>query len=88
MKEVTRGEMQKWQGITDFLQYSSLAGLFLMIFILEAVGKETAKNIVWYLAGAMFIYATVGFLVGRKSIKLTSAYFKQDFERIKSKYNL
>lgn len=88
MKHVTQDEMQRWQSITDFLQYSSLAGLFGMIFVLESVSKETARTVVWYLAGFMFVYATIAFIAGRKSCKLTSDYFKQDLERIKSKYNL
>lgn len=81
-KEVTREEMQKWESLTNFFQYGALAGLFGMIFILEAVDKETARVLVWYLAAFMFTFATIGFFVGRKSADLTSKYFKSSLNRI------
>lgn len=78
---------QKWNGWADFLQYSSLAGLFVMIFILEAVGKETAKTIVWYLAGFMFIYATVAFVVARIALKHRMRYLNAEGGRVSSLFD-
>lgn len=80
--EDLRAVEQKWNGWADFLQFSSIAGLFVMIFILEAVGKETAKQIVWYLAGFLFIYATVAFFVGRKALKHRMVYLNAEGDRV------
>jgi hypothetical protein len=80
--EDLRAIEQKWNGWADFLQFSSIAGLFIMIFILEAVGKETAKQIVWYLAGFLFLYATVAFIVGMKALKHRMTYWNAESARV------
>lgn len=73
---------QKWNGWADFLQYSSLSGLFIMIFILEALPKEQARVVVWYLAGFLFIYATVAFFVARIALKHRMAYLNAESARV------
>lgn len=73
---------QKWNGWADFLQYSSLAGLFIMIFILEALPKEQAKVVVWYLAGFLFVYATVAFFVARIALKHRMRYLNAEGKRV------
>lgn len=73
---------QKWNGWADFLQFSSIGGLFLMIFILEAVGKETAKQIVIPMAVVLFIYATVAFFVARIALKHRMAYLNAEGKRV------
>lgn len=73
---------QRWNGWADFLQFSSLAGLFVMIFILEAVGKETAKKIVIPMAIILFIYATVAFFVARIALKHRMKYLNAEGKRV------
>lgn len=73
---------QKWEGWATFLQFSSIAGLFVMIFILESVSKETARELVWYLAGALFLYGTVAFLVARVAHKHTMKYMNAEHKRV------
>lgn len=86
MGKVTNQERQKWEGLTDFFQYGSLVLLFMMIFILESLSKDQARVVVWYLAGVVFIFATIGFIIGRISIKKTMAYFNGEQDRIKRLY--
>lgn len=72
----------KWTGRRDFLQYSSIGLIFVMIFILEAVGKETARTLVWYLAGALFVYATFTFFYSRIANKHEMAYLNAEAGRV------
>lgn len=73
---------QKWNGWADFLQYSSLAGLLVMIFILESVSKETARTLVWYLASVLFVWATVAFFVARIALKHRMRYLNAEGKRV------
>lgn len=73
---------QKWNGWADFLQFSSIGGLFMMIFILEALPKEQAKVVVWYLAGFLFIYATIAFFVARIALKHRMRYLNAEGKRV------
>ena len=74
----------KWNAWADFLQFSSIGGLFLMIFILEALPKETAKTVVWYLAGFLFVYATIAFIVANKALKHRMKYWNAEAGRVSS----
>lgn len=80
--EDLRAVEQKWNGWADFLQFSSIAGLFVMIFILEAVGKETAKKIVIPMAVFLFLYATVAFIVATKALKHRMRYLNAEGDRV------
>jgi len=72
----------KWEGWATFLQFSSIGGLFAMMFILDALPKETARVVVWYLAGFLFIYATVAFFVARHALKYRMAYLNAEGDRV------
>jgi len=80
-KLVTKQEAEKWRTVTDFLHYSSLAVLFMSLFIFEAIGKNTAKKVVIPWACAFFVYSTLGFIVGWVSANKTKKYFNQQFEK-------
>ncbi len=73
---------QKWNNWADFLQFSSIAWLFVMIFILESVSKETARTLVWWLAAFGFIYGTIAFLVARVALKHRMAYLNAEGKRV------
>lgn len=72
----------KWQGWTDFFQFGTLGLLFIFIFVLESLPKETARVFVWYGAGFLFVTATAGFLVGRVAIKEMSLYLNVENNRV------
>ncbi len=74
----------KWGGWADFLQFSSIGGLFVMIFILESVSKETARTLVWYLAAFLFVYGTIAFFVARKALKYKMTYLYAEGDRVGS----
>lgn len=80
--EDLREVSDKWNGWADFLQFSSLAGLFMMMFVLEALPKETARVVVWYLAGLLFMYATAAFLVARVALKHRMRYLNAEGKRV------
>lgn len=73
---------EKWCGWRDFLQYSTMGYLVLMIIILEAVGKETARSLVWYLAAFGFLYATFVFFYSRIANKHEMAYLNAEHMRV------
>lgn len=72
----------KWNGWADFLQFSSLGGLFAMIFILESLSKAQARVAIWYLAAFLFVYATIAFFVARKALKYRMAYMNAEHTRV------
>lgn len=80
--EDLRAISDKWEGWATFLQFSSIAGLFVMIFILENVSKETARTLVWYLAAFLFVYGTVAFFVARIALKHKMAYLNAEGRRV------
>lgn len=80
--EDLREVSDKWNGWADFLQFGSLGALFGMIFILESVSKETARVLVWYLAGVLFVWATIAFLVARVALKHKMAYLNAEGKRV------
>lgn len=88
MTNVTREEMQKWETLTNIFQFSSIALLFVGAIGLGQVSKETAHVLVWYWAAITFAVATISFLVGRKSAKLTSDYFKGSLNTLKGKLKI
>lgn len=80
--EDLRAEADKWEGWANLFQFGSLAGLFMMMFILEALSKEQAKVVVWYLAGFLFVTSTIGFVLGRKALPKRMAYLNREHERV------
>lgn len=86
-KKVTREDMDKAQGWADLFQFGSLGLLFGSIFLLESLSKATARVVVWYIAGVLFITATIGFVLGMRATKMTSEYFKQRLDGIRTRYD-
>lgn len=80
-------EVAKWRRITDRLQLTSLAGIFVMIGILERVPKHTAHWLVWYIAAIVFILATAAYITGRKFIELQRAQWDRSTQRVKDMYD-
>lgn len=80
--EDMRAIASKWQGWADFLQFGSLGLLFISLFVLEALPKETARAVVWYWAGFMFVLATVAFFVAQKALKYKMGYLNSEGKRV------
>lgn len=80
--EDLRAISDKWEGWATFLQFSSIAGLFVMIFILESLSKEQARVVVWYLAAFLFVYGTVAFFVARIALKHKMRYLNAEGKRV------
>lgn len=88
-KEIYRNEdkkalADKWEGWANIFQFGSLGGLFVMIFVLEALPKEQAKIVVWYMAGFLFITSTIGFFLGRKALKYRMVHLNAEASRVKA----
>lgn len=73
-----------WQRRKEASQIIALAGLFLMIAILECVSSETAKRIVWYLAAVETILLIISLLICIKAEKLHKKYAQVQKERMKN----
>jgi hypothetical protein len=84
---VTKEEYLKWDSVSTFLQYSSLAFLFVGVVILENMPKELAKVSVLYFAGFMFVYSTVSFIVTCISNKKTSIYLRSEHEAMNARHD-
>jgi len=72
---------KKWQRYTDMLQYGSIGGLVAVVFILEAVSKQTARIIVWPLAAGILILATISFFFSLKADKYRKDWMETTIER-------
>ena len=88
-KEIYRNEdkraiADKWEGWANLFQFGSLGGLFIMIFVLEALPKEQAKIVVWYMASFLFITSTIGFFLGRKALKYRMVHLNAESSRVRA----
>lgn len=84
---MTRNEDKKavadrWSFWGDLLQFGALALLLGSVFVLDAIPKETAKAIIWYWAGFMFILATAGWFVSRRALKYRMIYLNAEQQRV------
>lgn len=77
----------KWGGWADFLQFGSVGLLLASVFLLDALPKETARTVVWYWAGFMFVLATVAFFVARKALKYRMFYLRAEAGRVSSLFD-
>jgi hypothetical protein len=77
-----RADADKWEGWADLFQFGTLGLLFVLIFILESLPKETARVVVWYGAGFLFITATVGFVLSRVALKKRVFYLNAEKDRV------
>lgn len=72
----------KWETIATVLQFSALAGLFIMAITLNAMDKEQARHWVWPMAGALIVYATIAFFVARKALNYRMTYLRAEGKRV------
>jgi hypothetical protein len=85
--EDKRAIADKWQGWADLFQFGTLGLLFVFMFTLDALPKETAKVFVWYGAAFLFITATIGFVLGNKALKYRMTYLNAEHKRVSSLFD-
>ena len=80
--EDLRSEANKWEGWAELFQFGTLGLLFMSIFILKSLPHRQAKVVVWYIAGVLFVTATIGLILGHKAANKTSKYLKSESNRV------
>lgn len=76
----------KYHTWSDWLQFSTIGGVFLMIVVLDILPPHESYFWVWVFAGVLITLATVSFFVSRKALKLQTDYFTDDLDRIKNEF--
>jgi hypothetical protein len=80
--EDKKQDATKWQGWADVFQFGTLGLLFGAILVLNSLSKQQARVAVWYIAGFLFVTATMGFVLGMIATKKTSTYLHAEGDRV------